>query len=198
MGVGAFQSPAAAVGPLHGLLPPIKLPPAMHRLPPQHRVGSAQTVQLQVEMKRLGIPAETPCAVQQWEGLIAGARRCCRGSGSWRLCVALRRVARWHACAPCSSDLAALPAITRAVNYPARARGVTRHMRVENVWGILCCFLRLLQTWLASAFLHCLLLSAALARDVSLPFQHNASSLCQSLLPSDPLHAGERSQEDLP
>lgn len=27
----------------------------------------------QVEMKRLGIPAETPCAVQQWEGLIAGA-----------------------------------------------------------------------------------------------------------------------------
>ena len=39
-------------------------------------------------MKRLGIPAETPCAVQQWEGLIA-------------------------------------------VNYPARARGVTRHMRVR-------------------------------------------------------------------
>jgi DNA polymerase eta len=43
----------------------------------------------QVEMKRLGIPAETPCAVQQWEGLIA-------------------------------------------VNYPARARGITRHMRVKE------------------------------------------------------------------
>ncbi|KAI7843160.1 hypothetical protein COHA_003144 [Chlorella ohadii] len=40
-------------------------------------------------MKRLGIPPETPCAVQQWEGLIA-------------------------------------------VNYPARARGVTRHMRVKE------------------------------------------------------------------
>ncbi|KAL4430354.1 hypothetical protein ABPG77_002160 [Micractinium sp. CCAP 211/92] len=43
----------------------------------------------QVEMKRLGIPRETPCAVQQWEGLIA-------------------------------------------VNYPARACGVTRHMRVKE------------------------------------------------------------------
>ena len=27
----------------------------------------------QVEMKRVGIPAHVPCAVQQWEGLIAGA-----------------------------------------------------------------------------------------------------------------------------
>ena len=26
----------------------------------------------QVEMKRVGIPAHVPCAVQQWEGLIAG------------------------------------------------------------------------------------------------------------------------------
>ena len=26
----------------------------------------------QVEMKRVGIPAYVPCAVQQWEGLIAG------------------------------------------------------------------------------------------------------------------------------
>ncbi|KAA6422642.1 MAG: hypothetical protein FRX49_07502 [Trebouxia sp. A1-2] len=40
----------------------------------------------QVEMKRVGIPAHIPCAVQQWEGLIA-------------------------------------------VNYPARAAGITRHMR---------------------------------------------------------------------
>ncbi|KAL0047265.1 hypothetical protein WJX82_011225 [Trebouxia sp. C0006] len=40
----------------------------------------------QVEMKRVGIPAHVPCAVQQWEGLIA-------------------------------------------VNYPARAAGITRHMR---------------------------------------------------------------------
>ncbi len=27
----------------------------------------------QVEMKRVGISAHVPCAVQQWEGLIAGA-----------------------------------------------------------------------------------------------------------------------------
>ncbi|DBB00910.1 hypothetical protein WJX77_007765 [Trebouxia sp. C0004] len=40
----------------------------------------------QVEMKRVGIPAHVPCAVQQWDGLIA-------------------------------------------VNYPARAAGITRHMR---------------------------------------------------------------------
>ena len=39
--------------------------------------------------KRLGIPAEVPCAVQQWEGLIA-------------------------------------------INYAARAQGITRHMRVHE------------------------------------------------------------------
>ncbi len=43
----------------------------------------------QVEQKRLGIPAEVPCAVQQWEGLIA-------------------------------------------INYAARAQGITRHMRVHE------------------------------------------------------------------
>ncbi|KAL6770186.1 POLH1 [Auxenochlorella protothecoides x Auxenochlorella symbiontica] len=43
----------------------------------------------QVEQKRLGIPRDTPCAVQQWEGLIA-------------------------------------------INYAARARGITRHMRVHE------------------------------------------------------------------
>jgi len=43
----------------------------------------------QVEQKRLGIPAEVPCAVQQWEGLIA-------------------------------------------INYAARAKGITRHMRVHE------------------------------------------------------------------
>ncbi|KAK9864470.1 hypothetical protein WJX84_003099 [Apatococcus fuscideae] len=43
----------------------------------------------QVEQKRLGIPASVPCAVQQWEGLIA-------------------------------------------VNYAARAAGITRHMRVKE------------------------------------------------------------------
>jgi len=43
----------------------------------------------QVEQRRLNIPAETPVAVQQWEGLIA-------------------------------------------VNYPARAAGVRRHMRVAE------------------------------------------------------------------
>ncbi|KAK9829326.1 hypothetical protein WJX72_005200 [[Myrmecia] bisecta] len=43
----------------------------------------------QVEQKRLNIPRETPCAVQQWEGLIA-------------------------------------------VNYAARAAGITRHMRVHE------------------------------------------------------------------
>ncbi len=43
----------------------------------------------QVEQKRLSIPAEVPCAVQQWEGLIA-------------------------------------------INYAARAQGITRHMRVHE------------------------------------------------------------------
>lgn len=43
----------------------------------------------QVEQKRLGIHASVPCAVQQWEGLIA-------------------------------------------VNYAARAAGITRHMRVKE------------------------------------------------------------------
>eukprot|EP00892_Ulva_mutabilis_P007317 jgi/Ulvmu1/4958/UM207_0002.1 len=43
----------------------------------------------QVEQKRLGIPRSQPCAVQQWQGLIA-------------------------------------------VNYAARAAGVTRHMRVQE------------------------------------------------------------------
>lgn len=43
----------------------------------------------QVEQRRLGIPREVPCAVQQWEGLIA-------------------------------------------VNYAARAAGVSRHMRVHE------------------------------------------------------------------
>ena len=43
----------------------------------------------QVEQKRLGIPREVPCAVQQWQGLIA-------------------------------------------INYAARARGITRHMRVQE------------------------------------------------------------------
>ena len=87
----------------------------------------------QVEMKRVGIPAHIPCAVQQWEGLIAG------------------EALVWSACAPCQSrvcpvcpGLVALPAYKTkyqfqlclqalcwiaAVNYPARAAGITRHMR---------------------------------------------------------------------
>lgn len=33
---------------------------------------SNNSVTGQVEMKRVGIPPHVPCAVQQWEGLIAG------------------------------------------------------------------------------------------------------------------------------
>ena len=39
-----------------------------HPPPPHPLLAPADT---QVEMKRLGIPRDTPCAVQQWEGLIA-------------------------------------------------------------------------------------------------------------------------------
>jgi DNA polymerase eta len=46
-------------------------------------------LQAQVEQKRLNIPREVPCAVQQWQGLIA-------------------------------------------INYAARAKGITRHMRVQD------------------------------------------------------------------
>lgn len=85
----------------------------------------------QVEMKRVGIPANVPCAVQQWEGLIAGkvvflvflpfARWSWRPllivQYSWQkpcslLCCGFKTQG-WHA----------------AVNYPARAAGITRHMR---------------------------------------------------------------------
>lgn len=85
----------------------------------------------QVEMKRVGIPAHVPCAVQQWEGLIAGDIFCliCILTYAKRLwkssvlvlysrqvsCSLLRcvQLLGWHA----------------AVNYPARAAGITRHMR---------------------------------------------------------------------
>lgn len=35
-------------------------------------VSHTPVVTGQVEMKRVGIPPHVPCAVQQWEGLIAG------------------------------------------------------------------------------------------------------------------------------
>ena len=56
---------------------------------PDIRLAHADCFYCQVEQKRLGIPREVPCAVQQWAGLIA-------------------------------------------VNYAARAAGITRHMRVQE------------------------------------------------------------------
>lgn len=37
----------------------------------RHAPGAASLTAGQVEQKRLNIPTEVPCAVQQWEGLIA-------------------------------------------------------------------------------------------------------------------------------
>lgn len=127
-------------------------------------------------MKRLGIPPETPCAVQQWEGLIAGAlplgvvggcvlhlqhahgprlagllgRAACNGLPGlvWKgmelqkrdadTCVFSRACERRRLCCQplCPHHHLRLerviaPCPNAAVNYPARARGVTRHMRVR-------------------------------------------------------------------
>lgn len=67
----------------------------------------------QVEMKRLNIPPETPCAVRQWEGLIAGKGR----QGKRGRCTA--------ACgSPCS-----LTQPNRRVAFAAKSQSTTRRGR---------------------------------------------------------------------
>ena len=85
-------------------------------------------------MKRVGIPAHVPCAVQQWEGLIAGEHF----SSPCMLSDMCKMVS--ETCPHCTS-LEPAPflfcrTVTQhfkgglaAVNYPARAAGITRHMR---------------------------------------------------------------------
>ena len=84
----------------------------------------------QVEMKRVGIPAHVPCAVQQWEGLIASKAQAasaaspssCSLPASWSCAIQLKlqhnHLYVLHTCT-----------LFAAVNYPARAAGITRHMR---------------------------------------------------------------------
>lgn len=67
----------------------------------------------QVEQKRLGIPTSVPVAVQQWEG---GKRQTC--------CPQTAQIPKMF----CHQQLFAAGLI--AVNYAARAAGITRHMRV--------------------------------------------------------------------
>jgi DNA polymerase eta len=63
-------------------------------------MSCAASFYCQVEQKRLGIDAATPCAVQQWSGLIAvnyaaraaGVRRGDRADAARRKCPAIRLV----------------------------------------------------------------------------------------------------------